>query len=146
MFARKILNCLPVAALILIQQASTAAEPLSTGRQIYRQQCVECHGEKGEGVKGKYDDALYGDWSLEKLSRYIDKNMPEDAPEKCVGTNAAAVARYIFDAFYSTEARARNNPARVELVRLTNRQYVNTVADLLKRFGNEDGPIGTERG
>src|SRR5689334_19933950 len=78
-----------------------AAEP--DGRAIYRELCASCHGKNGEGVKKKYPDALHGDWSLEKLTRYIDKNMPDDAPEKCVGEDAAAVARYINDAFYSKE-------------------------------------------
>ena len=68
------------------------------------------------------------------------------APEKCAGPDAAEVARYINDAFYSREARARNHPARVELVRLTNRQYVNTVADLIKSFTGADKPAGSERG
>lgn len=117
------------------------------GREIFRKQCIKCHGKDGEGVKDKYDDALYGDWSLEKLTRYIDKNMPDDAPEKCVGEDAKAVARYINDAFYSREARLRNHPPRVELVRLTNRQYVNTVADLIKTFtGGNDSMAGNPRG
>jgi hypothetical protein len=116
------------------------------GRVIYKQQCAKCHGKNGEGVKGKYDDALRGDWSIEKLTRYIDKNMPDDAPEKCVRADAAAVARYINDAFYSPEARARNKPPRVELVRLTNRQYANAAADLLKSLTKADDPIGRERG
>ena len=83
---------------------------------------------------------LYGDWSVEKLTRVIAKTMPEDAPEKCVGTDAEAVARYIHDAFYSRAARARNHPASVELVRLTNRQYLNTVADLINRFDRGHPP------
>jgi hypothetical protein len=59
---------------------------------------------------------------------------------RSIGPDAEAVSRYIHDAFYSREARARNHPARVELVRLTNRQYVNTVADLIRHFaGDEDG-------
>src|SRR6185503_13957003 len=124
--------------------ASTTKSPSGAG--IYRAQCVKCHGKNGEGVKGKYNDALYGDWSIEKLTRYIDKNMPDDDPGKCIGADAAAVARYINDAFYSREARARNKPPRIELVRLTNRQYVNTVADLLKSFTGADEAIGPERG
>ena len=123
-----------------------AAESLADGRAIYRQLCVKCHGKNGEGVKNKYADALHGDWSLEKLTRYIDKNMPDEAPEKCVGADAVAVAHYINDAFYSREARARNHPARIELVRLTNRQYVNTVADLLGRFGGGEKPAAGEPG
>src|SRR5258706_9661730 len=123
-----------------------ASEKPPAGREVFRQQCVKCHGRNGEGVKGKYDSALHGDWSLEKLTRYIDKNMPDDAPETCVGPQAAAVARYIYDAFYSREARLRNHPPRIELVHLTNRQYVNTVADLLKQFTGADAPPGNEHG
>jgi hypothetical protein len=122
------------------------AEQNKRGREIFRQLCVKCHGRNGEGVKGKYDDALRGDWPIEKLTRYIDKNMPDDAPERCVGPDADAVARYIYDAFYSREARMRNHPPRVELVRLTNRQYLNTVADLIKYFTGNDTTTSGERG
>lgn len=112
----------------------TAADPLQSGRKIYEQQCASCHGANGEGVVDKYDHALVGDWSLSKLIRVIDRTMPEDEPKKCVGKDAEAVAKYIYDAFYSPAARQRNQAARVELARLTNRQYQNTVADLLKPF------------
>jgi hypothetical protein len=137
-----------LAAVLLLTAAVPlrAADALVRGREIYRQQCVKCHGKGGEGVKGKYNDALVGDWSLEKLTRYIDKNMPENDPDLCNGEDAVAVARFIFDSFYSREARARNNPARVELVRLTNRQFVNTVSDILRGFSPADPPLGNERG
>src|SRR5262245_27244111 len=108
-------RCLLAALLLLWLLASplrlVGADSGAAGREIFRRLCVKCHGKNGEGVKGKYDEALHGDWSLEKLTRYIDKNMPDDAPEKCVGADAEAVARYIYDAFYSREARARNHPA-----------------------------------
>ena len=122
------------------------AERRLSGRDIFRQQCTKCHGRNGEGVKGKYADALHGDWPLDRLTRYIDKKMPEDAPEKCVGVDAEAVARFIYDAFYSRDAWLRNHPPRIELVRLTNRQYVNTVADLIKSFTGNAAAIGSERG
>src|SRR6185503_16609792 len=113
---------------------------------LYKEHCARCHGQNGEGVKSKYVDALHGDWSVEKLARYIDKNMPEDAPEKVGGEEAAVVARYIYDAFYSNAARERRQPPRVELVRLTNRQYAHTVADLLKVFTPSDPALTDERG
>ena len=140
MFARQIryFVCLPLAWLWSGGQGLLGADRRPNGAGIYRQLCVKCHGRNGEGVKGKYDDALYGDWSVEKLARVIAKTMPEDAPEKCVGPDAEAVARYIHEAFYSRAARARNHPARVELVRLTNRQYLNTVADLINHFAGDD--------
>ena len=148
MFIRQIHRsiCVALLGLALRPAPLTGAEPSTAGREVYRKQCVSCHGKKGEGVKGKYDDVLHGDWSLEKLTRYIDKNMPEDSPEKCVGADAAAVAQYINDAFYSREARARNHPPRIELARLTNRQYANTVADLLKSFASGESTAGKERG
>src|SRR5579872_4767463 len=132
--------------LLAAGQPSLAAETRPNGAAIYRQMCAKCHGRNGEGVKGKYDDALRGDRSLEKLTRYIDRAMPDDDPGKCAGPDAAAVAAYVYDTFYSREARARNHPARVELVRLTNRQYVNAVADIFKHFTGSDGVISDERG
>src|SRR5262249_17752587 len=108
--------------------------------------CAKCHGRNGEGVKGKYDDPLRGDRPLDKLTRYIERKMPDDNPGKCTGENAAAVARYIYDAFYSQEARARKTPPRIELVRLTNKQYAACIADLLKHFMGKDGKPGDEHG
>src|SRR6185295_14554725 len=105
---------LAVLCLIGGQQGLFAAGKAPSGKDIFRQMCVKCHGRNGEGVKGKYDDALVGDWSIEKLTRYIDKNMPDDHPGKCTGRDADAVARFIYDTFYSREARARNHPPRVE--------------------------------
>lgn len=105
-----------------------------SGDAIYRRSCVECHGEQGEGVAGRYDETLHGDRSLESLTRLIERTMPEEHPEQCVGEEASAVARYIFDAFYSPAARARNNPPRVDFLRLSNRQLRESVADLFLGF------------
>src|SRR5690606_1967121 len=52
----------------------------------------------------------------------------------------AKVAAYIHEAFYSAEAQARNRPARVDLVRLTNRQYRESVADLFGAFVKQIPP------
>ena len=137
---------LPMLCLALSQSQFVSADRRLTGREIFTQRCAKCHGRSGEGVKGKYEDALHGDRTLEKLTRYIEKSMPDDHPGTCIGPDAEAVARYIYDAFYSREARTANHPARVELMRLTNRQYVNTVADLLKHFTGSDGALTSERG
>lgn len=116
------------------------------GRAIYKKHCAECHGKEGEGVKGKHDGVLHGSKDLSRLSRYIDKYMPEDDPDKLNARDSERVAKYIHEAFYSEEARARKNPVRVELAHLTNRQYVNTVADLLAAFVDGERRIGTEPG
>jgi mono/diheme cytochrome c family protein len=135
----------PALLVFFLSSPPLAAAPKApNGAKIYREHCVRCHGKNGEGVKSEYAEALHGDWSLEKLTRYIEKSMPEDDPGKVKGPDAAAVAQYISDTFYSREARARHNPARVELARLTNRQYVNTVADLLAALTESKTSTATE--
>ena len=119
-------------------------EANGSGRQVYMKQCSSCHGERGEGVKGEYEDALFGDWSLGKLTRYVIKNMPDDDPDLCVGDEAGQVAKYVFNAFYSSQARLRNNPPRIELSHLTNRQFRESVSDLFRetvsdKSANEPG-------
>lgn len=131
------------ASLAVLSQTTTAAE--KTGKQIYEQLCVKCHGTNGEGVKGKHFKPLIGDRSLADLARQIDETMPEDDPDKCVGEDAARVAKYIYDAFYSKAAQERNNRPRIELSRLTVRQYRNTISDVLGSF-TEPGRWTDERG
>src|SRR5947208_6276115 len=72
------LAAISLLCLLLIQQGVLGAEQNKKGREIFRQLCAKCHGRNGEGVKGKYDDALRGDWPIEKLTRYIDKNRSEE--------------------------------------------------------------------
>lgn len=119
--------------IVLAASACWAATPRS-GEQIYKESCASCHGTKGEGVKDQYAQPLVGDRSLLELTDLIDKTMPEGEPEKVDGEEAKNVARYVFDAFYSPVAQARNQSARIELSRLTVRQYQNSVADLIGSF------------
>jgi hypothetical protein len=129
--------CFGIALLsfITVASAGTAAPADErTGEQIYRQLCARCHGANGEGNSDNYPHPLTGKRSLPQLSRFIAKSMPEDDPGKCVGPDAEKVAKYIYDAFYSKEAQARNKPPRIELARLTVRQYRNAVADLVGSF------------
>ncbi|MBY0458133.1 MAG: hypothetical protein K2V38_12395, partial [Gemmataceae bacterium] len=60
--------------------------------------------------------------------------MPEDDPSKLDAAGAKQVSAYIYDAFYSPDAQAKLNPPRVELSRLTIKQYRNAVADALAAF------------
>jgi hypothetical protein len=125
------------AALLLLAvapaQRVVAADGL-TGKQIYQKKCATCHGANGEGTKEHRPKPLAGDRSTDQLARTIAKTMPKDDPGSCAGEDAERVAAYIFDAFYSTAARERNKPPRIELSRLTVRQYQNTVADLVGSF------------
>lgn len=120
---------------------------LAAGEKVYQQHCAACHGESGEGVEEEFSSPLTGDKSVPDLTRYIERKMPEDDPEAVVGDDAERVARYIYDAFYSPAAQVRNQGIRIELSRLTVRQYRNAVADLVGGF-RSDGPMnpGEERG
>lgn len=116
-----------------------------TGEQIYKQLCASCHGASGEGDNKHYPQPLTGDRSVLELAEYIDKTMPEKAPEKCVGEDARRVAEYIHGAFYSSIAQARIKPPRIELSRLTVRQYRHSIADLIGSFRGSQ-PWSTARG
>lgn len=119
-------------ALLTILPARASAEEL-TGEQIFKSDCARCHGRNGEGTK-RHKRRLEGDRSLAQLTTLIHKTMPEDGPGTLTQAEAAAVAAYVHGAFYSRVARERNRPARVELARLTVRQYRQAVADLVGSF------------
>ena len=129
--------------------AARAAGPEHPGKAIYQKLCVECHGDRGQGVEGEYDDALTGEKSLEALAREIERTMPEDDPKACVGEDAKQVAAYVYDAFYSPAAQARNDPPRKDLARLTIPQFRHSVMDLVGRFrmgAGFDRPVAGEPG
>lgn len=115
------------------------------GSEIYQKQCVRCHGPQGEGVKKKYDKPLEGDKSVQELAKLIGKTMPEDAPETLTAEQAESVAKYIHETFYSKIARERNRPARIDLARLTVRQYRLAVADVVEHK-QTSGWWGDKRG
>jgi cytochrome c553 len=115
------------------------------GKAIYEKMCIDCHAKDGGGVEGKADDPLVGARTLESLAERIDRTMPEDQPELLNAEESKTVAAYIYDAFYSAEARARNTPARIDLSRLTVPQYRNSVADLVLGFRG-DNWISEKRG
>ncbi|WP_254511166.1 DUF1592 domain-containing protein [Anatilimnocola floriformis] len=114
--------------------AVVLAAPPRSGEVIYQAQCASCHGAKGEGVKTEYAQPLVGDKSLVELTDLIEKTMPEGEPEAVNGEETQNVAKFVYDSFYSPVAQARNQSARIELSRLTVRQYQNSVADLIGSF------------
>ena len=127
--------------------APTAAN--ARGAELFASVCADCHGERGEGVEFLYDGPLHGDLSVDQLADLITRTMPEGSPEDVTGEDAAAVAAFAHEAFYSRAARLRNAPPRVELSRLTETQYRRSVADLAAPFVGErnaapDEPRGLE--
>jgi hypothetical protein len=115
-----------------------------TGEQIYRQRCAVCHGSKGEGTE-EHSRPLMGDRSIAQLTRLIAKSMPKNSEQKCTGEDAQKVATYIYEAFYSRVAQERNRPPRIELSRLTVRQYRHVLADLIGTFRGT-APADTQHG
>ena len=118
----------------VLANASLPAADLLTGKDIYQKRCAECHGEQGEGVADEHDEPLYGDRSLAELTKIIAETMPKDDPDKCTGECAEKVAAFIYQTFYTADARARNKPPRIELAHLTVRQYGTSVSDLVGSF------------
>jgi mono/diheme cytochrome c family protein len=121
------------------------ADAAPIGENVYKEQCARCHGKAGEGTDDNYPDPLEGDKSIAQLTKLIHETMPDDAEKKASPEDSAAVAEYIYNAFYSPEARVRNKPARIELSRVTVRQYQNAVADLIGSFLPK-AEWGAERG
>ena len=104
------------------------------GKKIYEAKCVSCHGPNGMGVKGKYNKKLSGDLTPNQLAKVIEETMPKEDPGSLSPEDAFAVSVYIHDLFYSSIAMERNRPARIELSRLTVRQYRNSLMDLVGSF------------
>lgn len=129
-----------VAIVMPLAAASTRADEPTPGEAIYRQRCAVCHGPGGEGTPEEYPKPLIGNQSVNQLAAQIAETMPADDPGSCTGEEARQVADYVYNAFYSPTAQARNRPARIELSRLTVRQYRNAVFDLIGGFRGEGGP------
>ena len=138
-------NVMPAALAIAVFACWHACAADHPGLAIYKEHCGRCHGDAGVGTTD-VPDPLFGDLSVNQLAAYIDETMPEDDPSKVTGEEARQVAEYIHGAFYSAVARDRNRPARVDLSRLTVRQYRNVVADLVASFRGRGPGVDPGRG
>jgi hypothetical protein len=130
--------------LLALLPVSFAPAAAPNGEQIYKAQCARCHGARGEGTK-RAQQRLEGERSVAQLADVIRKTMPENNPGSLSAEEARAVAVHVHDGFYSRVARERNRPARIELARLTVRQYRQAVADLVGSFRSQRTE-GKERG
>ncbi len=131
--ARSFMTAIAAVLSVVMSAASSVADD-PRGQLLFKDRCASCHGESGEGVKDEFSNPLIGDRSLNELSKYIDDTMPKDEADTMSAEDSAAVAAYIHDAFYSPTAQFRNKPARVELARLTVRQYRHTLSDIIADF------------
>lgn len=145
---RCLIRCLLLMSLPLPLVTTAVAEQAEhPGAAVYRKVCVDCHGKNGEGVADEYDEPLVGDRSLAALTKKIVRTMPDDDPGSLSADEAAQVAAYIYDAFYSPAAQARQRPVEIDLARLTIPQYRTMIADLIGSFrGGFKGLPSGERG
>jgi Protein of unknown function (DUF1592)/Protein of unknown function (DUF1588)/PA14 domain/Protein of unknown function (DUF1595)/Cytochrome C oxidase, cbb3-type, subunit III len=141
---RFVLLAAQVAVLAMLCSPLAAAAADLSGEAIFKTKCAVCHGPQGEGTK-KHDEPLEGSKSLAQLIELVGKTMPEDDPGTLSKKESEAVADYVYNAIYSPAARERNRPARIDLARLTVRQYRHAVADLVGSFRWTPN-WGTERG
>lgn len=115
------------------EKSASAQSVAKTGQQIYSQHCVQCHGDQGQGSE-LHSDTLHGDLPIADLAQYVAETMPETDPSLVVGDDATTVAKYIYDRFYSPAAQKKLTAARIDLSRLTVRQYQESVADIVGSF------------
>jgi cytochrome c len=137
---RFLIGVVAMVALAAIRPAMAEDHP---GAAIYREHCLRCHGDNGVGTPAA-PAPLVGDRSVGQLTRYVADTMPEDDPTAVTGEAAAAVAEWIHGRFYSTLARDRHRPARVELARLTVGQHQNAIADLVGALSGKVGAASTD--
>ncbi|QDV57175.1 PA14 domain protein [Rosistilla oblonga] len=131
--------------LLFTAATSVAEDPAALakrGKQLYVAQCASCHGDQGQGVNDRYEEPLFGDLAAEDLARVIHETMPSEKPEACVDQDALAVAEYMIGQFYTAEARAKNQPPRITLSRLTVEQYDNVLSDLVSHNDRIQLPKG----
>lgn len=128
------LGVLACACLSPVNGSAQDEERLAKGEKIYRAQCTECHGDRGQGVAGAFEEPLLGDASVGELTQLISETMPEEDPDMCVAEDAAAVADYVHYSFYSPAAQLRNRPPKIQLSRLTGDQLRQSLADLYGHF------------
>ncbi len=95
-------------------------------------------------MAGAYEEPLEGDLAVAELTSLIAETMPQDEAETCVGEDAAAVAAYVFETFYSEAARIRNRPPRVVLARLTANQLRQSLADIYASYSGASAALGSE--
>ena len=103
------------------------------GFSLFNEHCSSCHGLQGEGSEA-YPDPLLGNLSVNQLTHYIDKTMPDGDPSQVTGKEASLIAETIHSSFYSLIAQEKNKPQRLNLSRLTVRQMQESLADIIGSF------------
>jgi cytochrome c5 len=146
-FSSRTLSAPFLTLLAALPFATLAADDAHPGKVIYQKLCVECHGEDGRGAPPHFEEPLRGNRTVAWLAKRIDRTMPEDDEDACVGEDAEAVADYIYHAFYSPQARAGEELVKRDFSRLTVPQFQNSLTDIFAHFQwRPDRPETAEHG
>ena len=94
MTTRKKTLCVALFLLCAVTTADACAQE-QDGLVLFRKHCSRCHGDKGKGSKN-YPDPLQGNLSVNQLTHYIDKTMPEDNPSQVTGESAKVIACLLY--------------------------------------------------
>lgn len=137
-------RCFSYGLLVAVVSLATADVSARDGQTVFAESCATCHGEAGGGTDA-FPQPLAGDLSVSQLAALVQETMPEDDPGSLSNDEARAVAEFAFHGFYSPVAKARSQPPRIELSRLTVRQHRQSLADLVASFVGTPN-IGDERG
>ncbi|WP_053980271.1 DUF1592 domain-containing protein [Marinagarivorans algicola] len=129
----------PSSALSSSSTASSSA-PTShkTGAQLYKaHNCAACHGDDAANPT---QPIVFANWNQNSLAKRINDTMPHTIglPTDCVGECADKVAEYVLSLapVVACNEPAQALPQRLRL--LTNREYANTINDLLGRTDGEE--------
>ena len=115
------------------------------GFSLFNEHCSSCHGLQGEGSEA-YPAPLLGNLSVNQLTHYIDKTMPDGDPSQVTGKEANLIAETIHSSFYSLIAQEKNKPQRLNLSRLTVRQMQESLADIIGSFRSSSPNIDHQKG
>ncbi len=101
-----------------------------TGQELYKEHnCHLCHNN--DGLK-KELPIVFENWNQQTLTRRINDTMPEKDPGACVGACAEKIAAYLLSIAPERECAEEPTPLPRRLRLLTNREYANTLNDLLQ--------------
>jgi hypothetical protein len=140
----------------LVQGAEPARARLhETQRAFFKNYCVECHGPETQEGKLRLDDISFGIETVEQADRWQkilnQLNSGEMPPEDATQPERERKTEFL-DALSQTLAKARkiigDQGSRITLRRLNQREYRNTIRDLLSveidtRDLPTDGGTGT---
>ncbi len=104
-----------------------------TGEELYKEHsCNGCHDDDGQN---EVAPIIFANWNIDNLTSKIHNTMPQivGSPSDCEDECARLVAEYILSLAPQISCDVPVEPLPRRLRLLTNREYANTINDLLQR-------------